>query len=249
MSRLLTAAITLAVLAAGAPAAQAAGWVTGEPLSPPDRQAIPALGTIAVPATATVGEHVGFAATAGDALSGTTISWDFGDGSRADGGVVDHVFGRPGPAVVTITATDEAGNSISERRVVAVQPAPGDPAGPDPDRTPPVISRAGVTNRRFRVSRRATAQIAGRKRRTPAGTVLRLGLSERATLAVSIGHGNVVRGTLVRASAGPGDVTVPFSGRIGRRALPPGSYLATVTAIDGAGNRSKPARVRFAITE
>ena len=211
----------------------------------------PVLGTIAAPATATVGERVGFAATAGDILSGTTISWDFGDGSQADGGVVDHVFGQPGPAVVTITATDEAGNSTSEQRVVAVQPAPGPvPTGPDVDTTAPVVSKASLTNKRFRVTRRGTAQLAATKRkRAPAGTALRLTLSERATLAVSIERRRVVRGTLVRASAGPGRATIPFSGRIGRRALSPGSYTATITAIDGAGNRSRAVRVKFSVSK
>jgi hypothetical protein len=211
----------------------------------------PALGTIAVPATATVGQKVGFAATAGDILSGTTISWDFGDGSQADGGVVDHVYGRPGPAVVTITATDEAGNSTSEQRVVAVQPAPGSgPAGPDADTTAPVVSKASLTNKRFRVTRRGTAQVAASKRRrVPAGTALRFSLSERSTLAIAIERRKVVRGTLVRASAGPGRVTIPFSGRIGRTALAPGSYTATIIAIDGAGNRSRAVHVKFSVSK
>ena len=215
--------------------------------------AAPVLGTIAVPATATVGERAGFAATAGDILSGTTISWDFGDGSQADGGVVDHVFGQPGPAVVTITATDEAGNSASEQRVVAVQPAPGPGPSDEPaaDRTRPTVSRVSLTNKRFRVTRRGTAQIAAakRKKRVPAGTALRLTLSERATLAIAIERRKVVRGTLVRASAGPGAVTIPFSGRVGRTALAPGSYTATITAIDGAGNRSRAVRVKFSVSK
>jgi hypothetical protein len=211
----------------------------------------PVLGTIAVPATATVGQRVGFAATAGDVLSGTTISWDFGDGSQADGGVVDHVYGQPGPAVVTITATDEAGNSASEQRVVAVQPAPGaGPTGPGADTTAPVVTKASLTHKRFRVTRRGTAQLAAKKRkRVPAGTALRLTLSERSTLAIAIERRKVVRGTLVRASAGPGQVTIPFSGRIGRTALAPGSYTATITAVDGAGNRSRAVRVKFSVSK
>jgi hypothetical protein len=213
----------------------------------------PALGTIAVPSTATVGQRAGFAATAGDILSGTTISWDFGDGSQADGGVVDHVYGQPGPAVVTITATDEAGNSTSEQRVVAVQPATGaGPTGPAADTTAPVLSKASVTHKRFRVTRRGTAQIAASKRkpkRAPAGTALRFSVSERSTLAIAIERRKIVRGTLVRASAGPGRVTVPFTGRIGRTALAPGSYTATITAIDGAGNRSRAVHVKFSVSK
>ena len=96
---------------------------------------------------------------------------------------------------------------------------------------------------------------AGRKRpksqRAPAGTVLRMTLSERATLAVSISRARGGRrtavGTLVRASAGLGALAIAFSGRIGRTALAPGTYAATVIAIDGAGNRSAPATVTLTI--
>jgi len=42
---------------------------------------------------------------------------------------------------------------------------------------------------------------------------------------------------------------VPFSGRIGKSALRPGSYTATITAIDPAGNRSKAVRVKFTVVK
>jgi len=54
---------------------------------------------------------------------------------------------------------------------------------------------------------------------------------------------------LVVAPSGPGSVRVPFSGRIGGKALRPGSYTASVTAIDGSGNRSKPDRVKFTVVK
>lgn len=38
-----------------------------------------------------------------------------------------------------------------------------------------------------------------------------------------------------------------FTGRIGRKALKPGSYRATVTAKDAAGNASKPSTTNFTI--
>jgi predicted phage tail protein len=78
-----------------------------------------------------------------------------------------------------------------------------------------------------------------------------MSLSERATLVLAVTatvHGrSVTRGTLVRASAGPGAAKVAFSGRLGATALAPGSYRLTVTAIDGSGNRSKPVSTRFSI--
>jgi hypothetical protein len=40
---------------------------------------------------------------------------------------------------------------------------------------------------------------------------------------------------------------VKFTGRIGRRALRPGAYRATVTAKDAAGNASKGSSARFTV--
>jgi hypothetical protein len=214
----------------------------------------PVFASIAAPATAVVGQSAGFAGTATDDLSAATISWDFGDGSQADGGVVSHTFGTAGPALVTATATDSAGNTASQTRVVAVQPAPAPPGngggGQEADRTAPKVTRVSLTHRRFRVGKGGTAQLAGRKaKRSPAGTALRLTLDERSTLAVTIERRGAVHGTLVRAAAGPGKLSVPFSGRFGRTALPVGSYTASVVAIDGSGNRSKPVRVKFTVVK
>jgi hypothetical protein len=54
-------------------------------------------------------------------------------------------------------------------------------------------------------------------------------------------------GTLTRRGRPAGHNTIPFSGRIGRRALTPRDYRATVIATDPAGNRSAPRRATFAI--
>ena len=192
----------------------------------------PVVGAIAVPATATVGERAGFAAVAGDVLSGTTISWDFGDGSQADGGDVSHVFGAPGAATVTITATDASATAPRPARSSPWLPrrgARGRRPGPGPGTLTAVGShRAGrsrsssVSNRRFRVARkRATTQIAGRSRkRSPVGTALRLTLSERSTLAIAISskaQAQDGRARHARARAvGPGRATIAFSGRARR---------------------------------
>ena len=53
-------------------------------------------------------------------------------------------------------------------------------------------------------------------------------------------------GTLTRAAKQGGN-RHPFSGRIGRRALKPGRYRATITAADGAGNVSAPRAAKFII--
>ena len=150
---------------------------------------------------------------------------------------------------MTVTATDSAGNSVTELRAIAVAPAQA-----STDRTPPVITRLSLTHSRFRVGGRATAQIAVRGRAhapAPTGSVLALTISERATLAIEISRTvrrkHTVVGMLVRESAGPGSVGLAFSGRIGATALAPGAYSLRVTAIDGAGNRSRPASGTFTV--
>ena len=51
-------------------------------------------------------------------------------------------------------------------------------------------------------------------------------------------------GTLSR-TATAGANSTRFSGRIGKRALRPGSYRAVIRATDAAGNRSTPETARF----
>ena len=134
------------------------------------------------------------------------------------------------------------------------------------DTVAPVVTRASVTNRRFTVARGSTPVSA--LARTPAGTTFRQTLSERATLSIKlealvagrrVGSRCVPsarrgrRCTLVR-SAGTlrrrvarGAGRVAFTGRVGRTALRPGSYRATLTAVDAAGNRSRSVRVSFTV--
>ena len=193
------------------------------------------------------------AASASDLLSTPTVSWSFGDGSRATGASVTHDFGSAGAMTVTVTARDSVGNQTSQTRVIAVSRPPT--TTPPPDITPPVVSGLTASNRKFRIARGATAVIAaaGKKRAkaSPSGTVPRMGLSERATLVVTFtrrGHRQPA-GTIVRFGAGPGVSPVGFSGRIGATALAPGSYIATVVAIDGSGNRSRPARIALTVVK
>jgi hypothetical protein len=222
----------------------------------------PVFGDIAVPATATAGQAVALSAPATDALSGAaTVHWDFGDGSQASGPSVSHVFANAGATTVTITTTDTTHNTATATRTITIAPAPVTTTTTTtkvtrgPDRTPPVVTRLALSHARFRVAPSATARFAVRrtaKHAAPAaGTSVSMSLSERATLVLAVTatvHGrSVTRGTLVRASAGPGAAKVAFSGRLGATALAPGSYRLTVTAIDGSGNRSKPVSTRFSI--
>lgn len=213
----------------------------------------PTLNAIAVPAAAITGQSIAVSASASDLLSTPTVSWSFGDGSRATGATVTHEFGSAGAMTVTVTARDSVGNQTSQTRVIAVSRPPT--TTPPPDTTPPVLSGLTASNRKFRIARSATAVIAtaGRTRAkaSASGTVLRIGVSERATLIVTFtrhGHRQPA-GTIVRFGAGPGATPIRFSGRIGPTALAPGSYVATVVAIDGSGNRSRPAGIALTVVK
>jgi hypothetical protein len=56
----------------------------------------------------------------------------------------------------------------------------------------------------------------------------------------------VLQGTL-RRTRRAGRTSTPFTGRIGRRALAPGRYRATVRATDTAGNVSRPHWIDFTV--
>lgn len=206
----------------------------------------PALSSIVVPPAAATGQPVTMSAVAQDALSTPSVTWSFGDGSQASGATVTHTFGTSGALTVTVTASDSVGNTISQTRVIAVSKTVRTPGA---DVTPPVVSDLKASNARFRLARGATAVVARRTKAAPRGTVLRMRLSERATLAIALtkrGHAQPTA-TIVRFSAGPGGAAVAITGRIGATVLTPGTYVATVTAIDGAGNRSRPARVTITV--
>jgi hypothetical protein len=126
---------------------------------------------------------------------------------------------------------------------------------------PPTITSARVANRRFRVGKQATA-VAVRNAKPPLGTTFRFTLAAPAQLQITIvlsapgllhGHGCVTPtarlkraharhctrrytiGVLSRAREPEGADSIPFSGRIGYRALRPGNYAAQLEAENNAG--------------
>jgi PKD domain len=208
----------------------------------------PVFGTVAIPATAAPATPVALAAGATDDLTAVTIGWDFGDGSQANGPSVTHAYGAPGTYTVTVTATDVSGNVATRTATISV-------ASPTtttvPDRKAPSISSLRVTNARFKVAGRATAVIARHRhasKKAPTGTTFKLTLSERATVIVDLtGGAHHEAGTLVRGGRASGPVSIPFTGVIGATRLTPGAYTASVTAIDAAGNRSRPRTVHFTV--
>jgi hypothetical protein len=166
----------------------------------------------------------------------------------------------------TVTAKSKDGQSATATISYTVQAL----VAPLVSLQPPVITAASMTNRRFRVAKTSTAISAGT---TPLGTIFRFTLSAAATVKIKITrsagglrHGTsclapsaklkgehakrctltLVLGTLTRSSEAQGADSVPFSGRIGRRALSPGSYNAVLSASDVAGD-SKPVTLAFTI--
>jgi hypothetical protein len=149
----------------------------------------------------------------------------------------------------------------------------GTTAGGPPGSTAPTGVRVlsfGLSKRRFRIGRKATALTGAAKRRRRAnGTAFRFALSGPATATIAISRTvagtkrrdgkcgrpkrsgkrckrSVTVGTLTR-KASAGATSVPFSGRLGRRALSPGSYKATLAATGTDGARSDAKTVRFRV--
>ncbi len=53
-----------------------------------------------------------------------TVTWDFDDGTTGTGTNPTHTYALPGNYRVTITTTDEFGNSFSQEQRITVAPAP-----------------------------------------------------------------------------------------------------------------------------
>jgi hypothetical protein len=100
-----------------------------------------------------------------------------------------------------------------------------------------VITAASLTHRRFSIGR------APRR-----GTAFRLTLSKAATVKIAVRHAKRSAGALKRSSH-KGANRIAFSGRIGRRVLRPGRYVATITAADASGKRSAPRTLRFTVVK
>jgi glucose/arabinose dehydrogenase len=152
----------------------------------------------------------------------------------------------------------------------AISQAPPGPGGAadrsSVDRTPPVVTLVSMARRRFAVGKGPTAIKAVAR-----GTAFRFTLSEAGAVTIRLDRARLGRrvgrrclaatrargrrpgctrliaaGSLSRDLAA-GRRSVPFSGRIGRRALAPGFYRATITDRDGAGNASRQHVLPFTI--
>lgn len=75
--------------------------------------------------SARVGEEISFDGSASTDADGTveTYSWNFGDGNTGDGAQVTHVYANTGSFNVTLTVTDDDGDTGVDTLVVNVQEA------------------------------------------------------------------------------------------------------------------------------
>jgi hypothetical protein len=118
-------------------------------------------------------------------------------------------------------------------------------AAQERDVTPPQLTLS-LTVRGFAVAPEPTPVVAKVR-----GTVINYTLSEAATVRFAIRRVLPRRrarlvGTLTRTGLA-GENSLPFSGRIGRRPLPVGTYRLVARATDAEGNRSLPRRRTFYI--
>ena len=191
-----------------------------------------------------------------DVWSGVAVaSWTFGDGTPAvPASSTSHTYAKPGTYPVQAYAADALGmNSYVVGNVNVVS----------------FLGSFGITTRTFAVGKRRTAVSAVKH-----GTTFRLTLGTPATLRIKIAlktrgvrvgkrcHAATRRltrgkrrrsctlyrskGTLVRHGL-VGAARLPFSGRIGRKALKPGRYRATGIATDSAGHTSTKSNVTFRV--
>ena len=80
----------------------------------------PAITDLRIAASASAGRAVAMSASAADALSAATTTWDFGDGGSVQGETVNKAFLGPGALTVRVTVTDNAGNTTTAQRHVRV---------------------------------------------------------------------------------------------------------------------------------
>jgi hypothetical protein len=215
----------------------------------------PLQNSLSIPGAGTVGQALSFSVSPLSSLVALgATSWAFGDGASQLGTAVTHTFAAAGSYTVTVKTADALGVSTSASANVVIgavaKPALG--AG-----LAPRITGAHLSHSRFRVSKQATAISAKVKSKVPQGTSFDFTLSEAARLQIAFTRSaaglrsgrrcvapstklrhqhakhctrTLTIGTLSRAKEQPGNDSLAFSGRIGTKALAPGSYRAILTA-------------------
>jgi hypothetical protein len=193
---------------------------------------------IVAPDSVAVGEAASFSSAGsadpdpGDSL---TFRWTI-DGEAVDGADVSRSISHAGRVAVSLTVSDRSGLSATASRTVDVLPGPV-VAPPGGAGAPPALSGFTINPHRFRAGRHAAFRF-------------KLSESARVRIAITQSGGRLRQsrrtGTLAR-SAHSGSNRVGFSGRVGKRRLKPGRYVAVVRATDAGGRVSSKRAVKFTI--
>jgi plastocyanin len=228
------------------------------------------------PTTPKVGEQVTFTSTSTDPNGDALVErWDFNgdydpnnpDVSKldAEGHTVAHTFSAPGDYRVTLRADDTCQNIDNAQQTVHVVLPPA----PAPDTQPPALGTLGLSATVFRAARSGGSISAAKK---PVGTKVSFKLSEPGKVKFTVDRkargrkvgksckaqtkANRKRKACTRWVKVKGSFTVggkagvnsfKFRGRIGGKALKPGSYRLDGQATDSAKNRSAVKRRGFKI--
>jgi len=233
----------------------------------------PLQNSLSIPSAGTVGQALSFSVSPLSSLVALgATSWAFGDGASQVGTAVTHTYGAAGTYPVTVKTADALGGSTSASANVVIAPVAKPALGAG---VAPRITGAHLTHSHFRVSKRATAVSARTKAKakTPQGTSFEFTLTEAAKLQITFTRSaaglrsggrcvapsaklkhhhakhctrTLTIGALSRGKEPAGADTLAFSGRIGTRALAPGTYNAILTASAG-GPSSAPVTLSLTV--
>jgi hypothetical protein len=148
---------------------------------------------------------------------------------------------------VRLVATNVDGTNASEDATFTTAAQGG--GGGAGDTTAPAFLSASMKPKTFAVNRKgAREKLVTAK--VKHGTTFRYRLSEAARVVFTIQRRKgkrFVQAKRFAKQSKAGANSKRFSGRIGKRALKPGRYRATLVATDAAGNRSKAKRLTFKV--
>ncbi len=140
----------------------------------------------------------------------------------------------------------------------ATGPASTGTTGGSSGKTSPKLTAVGLSASTFAVTAKPTARTSRTSAGIPLGTIFHLKLSENASALFTFTRKTTTRkgkkkaihysstGTIAH-SFKAGSHTFPFTGWIGGKPLPPGSYRVSISATDAAKHRSKAFTLTFTI--